>query len=140
MTEIKTRENKASVNDFLNDVSNERKQSDAFAILKLMQEITNEEPKMWGNSIVGFGNIHYRYSSGREGDWFLTGFSPRKQSLTIYLISGFSQFEDELSRLGKHKTSVSCLYINKLEDVNVDVLRELIEKSIEELKKRGYGC
>ena len=87
-----------------------------------MKQITGSPARMWGDSIVGFGHYHYRYKSGREGDWFVTGFSPRKQDLTIYIMPGFSDFIDQLSRLGKHRTSVSCLYLKKLEDVDMDVL------------------
>lgn len=140
MAELKTKENNANPITFLSKVTNEKRRADSLKVLKLMQEITGEQPRMWGSSIIGFGNIHYKYSSGREGDWFLTGFSPRKQSLSIYLISGFKKFEAELEQLGKHKTSVSCLYINKLEDIDTSVLHELISKSINDIKERGYGC
>lgn len=140
MAELKTKENQASVQNFLDTVRNEKKRKDSFIILNMMEDITKEKPKMWGSSIIGFGNIHYKYASGREGDWFLTGFSPRKQSISIYLISGFDQFANELSKLGKHKTSVSCLYINKLEDVDEAVLSSLIQKSVEQIRERGFGC
>ena len=140
MTEIMTKPTDLSVNNFLEGIGNEKKKADAYKILNLMQEITGEPPKMWGSSIIGFGNYHYRYPTGREGDWFLTGFSPRKQNFAFYLISGFDQFSDQLEQLGKHKTSVSCLYINKLADVKQDILAELIALSIQKLKSRGYGC
>ncbi len=131
MAELKTQKNDASVVAFLNSIENETRKKDAFALLKLMKKVTKSEPSMWGPSIIGFGDYHYKYASGREGDWFLTGFSPRKQSLSIYIMSGFSRFKEILSRLGKHKTGKGCLYINKLEDINMDVLHELIESSMQ---------
>jgi hypothetical protein len=100
-----------------------------------MKKITMEEPKMWGPSIVGFGNYHYKYESGREGDWFLTGFSPRKASLTLYIMAGFKEYDELLEKLGKHKTGSSCLYVNKLEDVDLKVLTQLIKQSVQKMKK-----
>ncbi|MCO5207271.1 MAG: DUF1801 domain-containing protein, partial [Anaerolineae bacterium] len=91
--------------------------------------VTGEPGALWGTSIVGFGTYHYKYASGREGDWFVTGFSPRKQNMTLYIMPGFEQYNDLLSKLGKHKTGKSCLYINKLDDVDLDVLRELVAQS-----------
>lgn len=129
MAELKTQKNDASVENFLNGVENERKRADAWAILKLMQEVTGEKPFMWGKSIIGFGTYRYEYKSGREGEWMLTGFSPRKQNLTLYIMSGFSEYDTLLEKLGKHKTGKSCLYINKLADVDTDVLRELVKLS-----------
>ena len=133
MAELKTTPNDKSVDDFLNGVDNEKKRQDSFAILELMQEVTESEPKMWGDSIIGFGNYHYKYASGRDADWFLTGFSPRKQTLTLYIMSGFEQYDELLGKLGKHSTGKSCLYIKKLEDVDQDVLRELVSKSVEHM-------
>lgn len=135
MTELKTKVNDKRVEEFLNTVSDSKKRQDCQVILELMQEITRATPKMWGDSIVGFGSYHYRYKSGREGDWFLTGFSPRKQNLTLYIMPGFDQFADTLEKLGKFKTGKGCLYIKKVEDVKLDVLRELIEKSVAFLKE-----
>ncbi len=109
MAELKTKLNDASVIDFLNSVEDEQKRKDSFKVLKLMQKITASEPKMWGTSIIGFGSYHYKYKSGREGDWFLTGFSPRKQNLTLYIMSGFKRFDDLLEKLGKYKTGKSAL-------------------------------
>jgi len=120
-TDVKTKVNDASVTDFLNSVTDEQKRKDSLAILKIMKQMTKEEPKMWGASIVGFGSYHYKGASGREGDWMQIGFSPRKQNLTLYLMGGFNAHTDLLKKLGKHKTSVGCLYIKKLEDVDVDV-------------------
>jgi hypothetical protein len=136
MAELKTKRNDQSVENFLNRVEDQRKREDSFAILELMKEITGAEPEMWGNSIVGFGSYHYKYESGREGDWFLTGFSPRKQNLTLYIMSGFSGYDELMKKLGKYKTGKSCLYIKKLEDIDINVLRKLVEQSIEYLSKR----
>jgi len=131
MAELKTRPNDGSVGAFLSAVPDAKRRQDAQQILELMKEITGEEPRMWGASIVGFGSYHYRYASGREGDWFRTGFSPRKQNLTLYIMSGFHGYEDLLARLGKHKAGKGCLYLNRLEDVDRSVLRELIQKSLQ---------
>lgn len=130
MTELKTQRNDASVEEFLDSVDKEKKRQDSYAILKLMKEVTGEEPAMWGTSIVGFGSYQYKYASGQEGEWFLVGFSPRKQNLTLYIMSGFDEYESLLGDLGKYKTGKSCLYINKLEDVDLSTLRELVEKSV----------
>lgn len=100
-----------------------------------MQEITQEGPIMWGDSIVGFGSYHYKYASGREAEWLAIGFSPRKQYLTIYIMDGFEKYDGLLEKLGKHKTGKSCLYLNKLEDVNIPVLTELITESLKYVKK-----
>jgi hypothetical protein len=135
VAELKTKKNDASVDDFLNSVENEKRRKDSFVVLDLIKEVTNEEPKMWGDSIIGFGSYHYKYASGREADWFLTGFSPRKQSLTLYIMSGFDAYDELLNDLGKHKTGKSCLYINKIEDVDLDVLRDLVEQSVNHMKK-----
>ena len=134
-TELKTKVNDASVTKFLEGVTDEQKRNDCFEILKLMKQVTKEEPKMWGSSIVGFGSYHYKGKSGREGDWMLIGFSPRKQNLTLYLTGGFEAHADLLKKLGKHSTGVGCLYIKKLKDVDTKVLKELIEKSVKEAQK-----
>ncbi len=133
MAELKTQENDGDVAAFLNSVAHDKRRADSFAVLKLMQEVTGKEPKMWGDSIIGFGHYHYKYASGREGDWFLTGFSPRKQSLTLYIMAGFDEYNALMAKLGKFKTGKSCLYINKLEDVDEAVLRELVQKSAEHM-------
>jgi hypothetical protein len=134
--EVKTKVNAASVEDFLNSVTDEQKREDCFEILRLMEQVTNETPKMWGSSIVGFGSYHYIGASGREGDWYLTGFSPRKQNLTLYIMGGFDLYQDLLMKLGKHKTSEGgCLYINKLDDVDKNVLKELVAESVNTAKK-----
>jgi hypothetical protein len=133
--ELKTKVNDASVEGFLNSVTDEQKREDCFEILRLMEQVTKEEPKMWGSSIVGFGSYHYKGASGREGDWLLTGFSPRKENLTLYIMGGFDLHQDLLKKLGKHKTSVGCLYIKKLDDVDKEVLKELVAESVKTMKK-----
>ena len=135
MSKLKTKVNDASVTDFLNNIGDEEKRTDSFEILKLMKQVTKQEPRMWGTSIIGFGNTHYIYESGREGDWFIIGFSPRKQNLTLYVMGSFNPHTDLLNQLGKHKTGVGCLYINKLKDVDIKVLKELIKQSVKAAKK-----
>ena len=130
MAAPKTVPTNASVEGYLNSIANEAKRQDSFALLDLMKEVTGEEAVMWGPSIVGFGSYHYTYASGREGDWMVTGFAPRKQALTLYIMSGFDRYENLLARLGKHSTGKSCLYIKRLSDVDLDVLRELIAESV----------
>ena len=136
MAELKTKPNTASVEEFLNGISDEQKRKDAFAVLRLMKQITKVKPRMWGPSIVGFGEYHYKYESGREGDWFLTGFSPRKQNLTLYIMSGFSRYDVLMKKLGKYKTGKSCLYIRRLDDIDLAVLKELITLSVKYLATR----
>lgn len=126
MAELKTKKTAGSVEDFLNSTDDESRRRDAFVILEIMQEISGSKPRMWGTSIVGFGDRHYRYASGREGDWFVVGFSPRKENLTLYLTFGGLQEIELLKKLGKYKAGKGCLYIKRLQDVNMDVLRELI--------------
>lgn len=130
MAELKTKPNDGDVAAFLNAVADNQKRADCFTLLEMMREITGEAPKMWGGSIVGFGSFHYKYESGREGDWFVAGFSPRKQNLTLYIMAGFDRYEELLQKLGKHKTGKSCLYLKKLADVDETVLRELIGGSV----------
>ena len=130
MAELKTKKNESSVTKFLDGVKDEKKRQDSYTILKLMKQITKAEPKMWGTSIIGFGSYHYKYASGREGDWFVTGFSPRKQNLTLYIMSGISKYHDLLKKLGKFKTGKGCLYINKIEDIDIKTLKELIKQSV----------
>ncbi len=138
MAELKTQLTKASVTAFIQTVPNPQKRKDATALLKLFKEVTKEKPKMWGASIIGFGSYHYKSTkSAQEGYWPLTGFSPRKQNLTLYVMSGFADQKTLLKKLGKHKTSVGCLYINKLEDVDMKVLKQIIKKSVVEMKKRN---
>lgn len=136
MAELKTTPNSSDVLQFLNSVENDKRKNDSLYVLELMKNITKCQPKMWGTSIVGFGTYHYKYDSGREGDWFLTGFSPRKQSLTLYIMPGFDRFEELMAKLGNYKTGKSCLYINKLEDVDESVLKKLIKESIDYLNNK----
>jgi len=138
MAELKTKSNDGDVSAFLNAVQDEQKRKDSFVILEKMKKITKAEPKMWGTNIIGFGTYHYKYDSGREGDWFLTGFSPRKQNLTLYIMSGFDRKEEDLARLGKHKSGKGCLYIKKLSDIDSAILDKLITGSVEDLRKK-YG-
>ena len=135
MSELKTQKNDASVTEFLNAVEHPKRRADSFALLELMREITGQEPAMWGTSIVGFGAYTYKYVSGREGEWPLTGFSPRKRNLTLYIMPGFERYEALLAELGKFKTGKSCLYVNKLEDVDLDTLKELVRQSVQHVKE-----
>ncbi|MFN2108008.1 MAG: DUF1801 domain-containing protein [Candidatus Promineifilaceae bacterium] len=139
MAELKTQENDASVDDYLNSVEDDKKREASFKVKELMEEVTGEEARMWGESIVGFGRYKYRYASGREGEWMITGFAPRKRNLTLYIMSGFEEYDDLLDKLGKHSTGKSCLYINKLEDIDMDVLRELVNKSVQHMKETHPG-
>jgi len=132
MAEIKTQKNTASVEDFINSVDHEGKRKDAFEILEMMKTITKEKPKMWGTSLIGFGDVRYKYASGREGDWFKIGFSPRKANISLYLMGcDVSKANKMLERLGKHKTGKGCLYVNKLEDIDKEVLKEMIKEGYE---------
>lgn len=139
MAELKTKQNEQSVEAFLNKVEDEKKRKDSFAILELMKDVTGMEPKMWGESIVGFGNYHYKYASGREGDYLLVGFSPRKQNLTLYVLSGAEGQDALLQKLGKYTTGKSCLYIKKLTDVDQGILAELIRQSVEHMQSGNLG-
>ncbi len=130
MAELKTQKNNASVKAFLQSVKDKQMREDCEKISDLMKSTAGAEPKMWGTSIVGFGEYHYKYASGREGDWFLCGFSPRKQALTLYITSGLEQHPELLAKLGKHKIGKSCLYIKRLDDVDLKVLKSLIQQGV----------
>ena len=134
--ERKTVETDADVNSFLDSIENTRRREDAGRLLELMCEITREPPRMWGASIVGFGSYHYKYESGREGDSLRVGFSPRKQNLAVYIMPGFERFGALLAKLGKHRTGKSCLYLNKLDDVDLGVLEEIVRESVAEMNRR----
>lgn len=135
MAELKTKKNKSSVMNFINSIDHEGKRKDAMEILEMMRKITGEQPKMWGSSIIGFGDLHYKYASGREGDWFKCGFSPRKANISMYLMQcDISRAQDLLDQLGKHKTGKGCLYINKLADINKEILKIIIKESYENPK------
>lgn len=135
-TENKTSPTGASVGVFIDGIEMPTRKRDAETMLALMKRLTGLEPQMWGDSIVGFGRYHYRYDSGREGDFFLTGFSPRKSALTVYIVPGFDKYADQLARLGPHKHSVSCLYLNNLERNDLGALEEMIVDSVEQMKQR----
>ena len=134
MAELKTKQTDASVKDFLNQIADEERRADCFAVAKIMEEITGEKPKMWGPSIVGFGSYHYKYASGREGDWPVTGFSPRKKDLTLYIMMGFAKHGELMEKLGKHSAAKSCLYIKRLSDIHVPTLKKLIKESVKDLR------
>lgn len=138
MSENKTKPTDVDINEFLNKIENPAQTEDTLKIIKMMKEITGEEPKLWGDSIIGFGEYRYKYASGREGDWFLTGVSPRKNNTTLYLSYGFENHSDLMGELGKYKTGKACLYIKKLEDINEAALKKLISRSAEEVKKRSH--
>jgi hypothetical protein len=135
MAENKTKATDQSVTAFLDSVADEGRRQDCYAVLELMKAATGEEPKMWGPSMVGLGSYHYKYESGREGDMFLAGFSPRKQNLTLYLVAGFTRYEELMKKLGKYKTGKSCLYINKLAEIDQSVLGELVQEAVKYLRQ-----
>ena len=135
MAELKTKQTDASVKDFLNQIKDEERRNDCLTVAKIMEEITGSKPKMWGPSIVGFGTYHYKYASGREGDWPITGFSPRKKDLTLYITSGFTDYADLMKQLGKHSTGKSCLYVKRLSDIHLSTLKKLIRESVKQMKK-----
>ena len=137
MAELKTKQNDASVKEFLNKIPDEQKREDCLTIAKCMEEVTGAKPKMWGTSIVGFGTWRYKGASGREGDWMEVGFAPRKNELTLYLIGGLDQQRELLDQLGKHKTGMGCLYIKRLSDVHVPTLKKLIKRSVKQVRDRA---
>jgi hypothetical protein len=134
MAELKTKQTDASVKDFLNQITDKERREDCFAVAKIMEEITGEKPKMWGPSIVGFGSYHYKYASGREGDWPVTGFSPRKKDLTLYIMMGFAKHGELMEKLGQHSAAKSCLYIKDLSDIHIPTLKKLIKESVKDLR------
>jgi hypothetical protein len=135
MAELKTQPTDVSVESFLGTIADEQKRADCFTLLALMKEATGAEPQMWGTSIVGFGHYRYRYASGREGDWFFAGFSPRKQNLTLYLMSGFEQYDALMQQLGKHSVGKSCLYVKRLSDLDMPTLQALVEQSVAHMRE-----
>jgi len=135
VAELKTKPTSQSVARFLNGIAEPSTRKDCATLVRIMKHATKAKPKMWGRSIVGFGTYHYRYASGREGDWFLVGFSPRKQNLTVYVMAGFNRYGALMRKLGKHKTGKSCLYLKTLDDVDVGVLTELVERSVKHVAK-----
>lgn len=134
----KTQKTDQDVREFLDTVEHDLRREDSFRVLGIMEELTGMEAKMWGNSIIGFGDYHYKYESGREGDFFKVGFSPRKTSLTLYIMPGFERYPELMEKLGKYKTGRSCLYVKKLTDVDEGVLKELIVESVAYMTEK-YG-
>ena len=133
MAELKTKPTDASVADYLNAIENDQVRQDCWVIVDIMKTAAKAEPIMWGNSIVGFGSYHYVYASGREADWMLTAFSPRKQNITIYIMAGFKQYEELLANLGKYSLGKGCLYIKRLSDIHVPTLQKLIQESVDHM-------
>lgn len=136
MAENKTQQNRASVTAFLNAIEDRQKNADAKKVSAMMRRASGSRARMWGTAIVGFGSYHYKYASGREGDHFLVGFSPRKQNLVVYIMPGFKDFAALMKKLGKYKTGKSCLYINKFEDIDESILEMLIDRSVKLMRKR----
>lgn len=139
MAELKTKPTKISPAAFIKSIADEQKRKDCRELLVMMKAITGKQPKMWGPSIIGFGQYHYQYNSGHEGDFFVTGFSPRKQALTIYIMLGFSKYQPLMKKLGKYKTGKSCLYVKKLDDIDRKVLHKLVDRSFKDMGKM-YQC
>ncbi len=135
MAELKTKATKASVSGFIDKIADETRRNDCRKVIALMTEATGAKPEMWGPSIVGFGRYHYKYDSGREGEWMVTGFSPRKNDLTLYILPGIHEFPDLLERLGKHKTGKSCLYLRKLDDIDLTVLKKIVKQSVAKMSR-----
>jgi hypothetical protein len=135
VAENKTRATIASVTEFINSIEDRQKRADARKVAAIMRRVTGKRAKMWGSSIVGYGTYHYKYESGREGDFMITGFSPRKQALTVYIVAGFRRFDTLMGKLGKYRTGKSCLYINRLSDVDEKVLEKLIDRSVKYMRK-----
>jgi len=138
MAELKTKPTDASVEEFLASIADEKRREECRTVARLMQRITKKKPKLWGATMVGFGSYRYKYASGREGEWFLTGFSPRKQSLTLYIMAGFERYDELMQKLGKYKTGKSCLYVKRLEDVDMEVLADLVRQSVDHVSA-SYG-
>ncbi|MEE2525296.1 DUF1801 domain-containing protein [Hyphobacterium sp. HN65] len=136
MSENKTQKTDVTPRDFLAGIEPEKRREQSLVLLEFFERVTGWKPRMWGPSIIGFGEYHYKYDSGREGDFMATGFSPRKTSLTVYILPGYQDYGPILARLGKHKLGKSCLYINKLEDIDMDVLEELVKAGIADLSKK----
>ncbi len=139
MATLKTTPSDSNVIAYLQAIEDEGKRKDALQILEMMQRISDEKPMLWGGSMIGFGTYHYKYASGREGDWFLTGFSPRKQALTLYIMSGFSRYDDLMQQLGKFKTGKSCLYVKRLADIDLTILEQLIRESVDHMRTKKWN-
>ena len=138
MATLKTIPNDGDVISYINAIEDVRKRNESLRIMEMMEKITQEKPVLWGGSIIGFGTYHYKYASGREGDWFLTGFSPRKQNLSLYIMAGFDRYEDLMAKLGKHKTGKSCLYVKSLDDIDLEILMKLIKESVDHMRNKRW--
>lgn len=136
MAEIKTKPTKASVKSFINNIPDEQMRADCTTIAEIMEKTTGCKPQMWGEAIVGFGTLTYKNAAGKGVDWLITGFSPRKQNLSLYIMTGFEAHEELMSKLGKHSTGKSCLYIKRLSDVHMPTLKKLITQSVKYMKKK----
>ncbi len=135
MSDLKTRPTDASVDAYLEQIADEARREDCRTLVRIMKKVTGAKPRMWGTSIVGFGSYHYKYASGREGDWPLTGFSSRQRDLTLYIMAGFSRYEELMAKLGKHKTGKSCLYVKRLSDIDLEVLERLVTASVKRTRE-----
>ena len=135
MSDLKTKQNEKSVDEFIKKIEDLEKQKTSWQILEIIKEISGKEPKMWGDSIIGFGKYHYKYATGREGDWMRIAFSPRKQNFSIYIMDGFDNHSELMEKLGKFKTGKSCLYINKLQDIDINILKEIMKESLFNMEK-----
>ena len=139
MAQNKTQPTRQKVSEFIAGIEDAQKRADCRELMKIMRAVTGRRATMWGASMVGYGKYHYRYESGREGDFFLTGFAPRKQALTIYIISGFKAHAALMKKLGKYKTGKSCLYVKRLDDIDRDVLTQLVQASVDYLREKYPG-
>ena len=136
MTTLKTTPNNRNVQAFINTISKDTRRRDCSTLLQLFEQVTKQQAVMWGEKIIGFGSYHYKYTSGREGDWLLTGFAPGKQQLSIYIMNGFDTYQALLQKLGKHRTGKSCLYINKLADIDIAILEQILQRSVADMRSR----
>ena len=136
MAELKTQVTNASVSKFLNAVEDKQRRADCKTVVRLMREATGKVAKLWGTSLVGYGSYDYKYASGREGRWFLCGFSPRAQSVTLYILPGIGEFDSLMSKLGQYKTGKSCLYLKNLDDVDLAILKQLIDESVKHMRSK----
>jgi Domain of unknown function (DU1801) len=137
MAELKTTRTDASVEAFIDAIADEGRREDCRTLMRVMKQATRAEPAMWGPSIVGFGSYRYKYGSGREAEWFLTGFSPRKANLTLYIMAGFDRYDALMAKLGRHSTGKSCLYVKRLSDIDMSTLKELVSSSVRHLKSKS---
>jgi len=135
MAELKTQPTGSSVKDFIDGIKDDARRRDCRTIMKIMRKATKARPKMWGGNIVGYGKYRYKYASGREGEWFTAGFAPRAQNVTLYIMSGFGEYQTLMKKLGKHTKGKSCLHIKRLEDIDLTVLEELVERSVRHVER-----